>query len=287
MWRRLLTVAAMLALLAMSGCINYTEETVLQSNGSGRMKIQYSIEESMFAMMEQGEDQVENPFEFDKEKVKAQFDSKNITVKKIDVFSEQGKRNVVIELAFKDINKLSEAKFFMDRQISFKKDKKGNLVYKMVVAGTADEPEEAENDTAAMMQAMFAGYTFKFTTKMPAKVLEANGKINKNTVIWETPLPTAMKGMTMEAKIKAGPDPVVIIGILLAVLVLAVVFFALSARKPKAPASGEPVAAKEQRAPEVVEEQVKPEVVEEQLVPEEEAPVETLEEDEEPGEPLA
>lgn len=191
--------------LLIASCIEYEENIKLNADGSGTMSIAYSMDESLVNMMG-ASDTSDNPFKFDKEEVKKELQSDNVTVDSVTDFTKDGKKGIHVHLSFKDINKIPQQGMFKDRKFQLSEEN-GILVYHTTLVGkngkdTTASEENSSNDE--MANAMFGNYKFKFSVEMPGDVKEVSkdGKIKGKIAKWEVPF-TALnkKDIEMYAKI--------------------------------------------------------------------------------------
>jgi hypothetical protein len=236
---RYLNIGLIALVLVIAGCIEYEEKVTLRHDGSGTMIVHYTISESMLNMGKEGD----VPLTFDKEEIEKELESENVKIEKIESYTDEGKRHIVTELSFKDINKLPDKWVFKDRQMSFAQEG-GFFTFRSIF--TMGEKEEKEEQSKEMDElggqfadALLAEYSFKFSVQMPAEIVEArpDGKIEGNTVMWEFPLSTFSKEkrivMTAKSKVPAASPVIWIVLVILAIVIAVVVFFVLK-RKPKA-----------------------------------------------------
>src|SRR5215216_6020925 len=103
--------------LYLAGCVNYDQKTTLKDDGSGSMKVHYWSSMKNFSM-----GTTLGKFEFDEAKAKDKYKSGNsdVTGIKVEEKLDDSTKHVHIDLTFKDINKLSDAKGFDGVKISWK-----------------------------------------------------------------------------------------------------------------------------------------------------------------------
>jgi len=173
----IIRLSVLVLAIVFAGCLNYEEKIILHEDGSGKIIIHYSIGEKFTELAQQqaAEEGEENPFKdlFSIEAIKKQFSgSKDITVENIEVYKQTGRYHARVELSFKDINNLSQEWLLLaNRLITFRK--------------------EGDEELEEMMQMAVEGWTVRYIVEFPSsKILYVNaeGRIEKNTVTWEFPL---------------------------------------------------------------------------------------------------
>src|SRR5262245_50735590 len=99
------------------GCVNYDQKTTLKDDGSGSMKIHYWSAMSNFSM-----GTTLGKFDFDEAKAKEKYKSAttDVTSIKVEDKLDDSTKHVYIDLTFKDINKISDAKGFEGVKVSWK-----------------------------------------------------------------------------------------------------------------------------------------------------------------------
>lgn len=130
--------------LLIASCIEYEENIKLNADGSGTMSISYSMDESLVNMMG-ASDTSDNPFKFDKEKVKKELQSDNVTVDSVTDFTKDGKKGIRVHLSFKDINKIPQQGMFKNRTFRLSEEN-GMLVYHTTLIGKNDKDTTASEE---------------------------------------------------------------------------------------------------------------------------------------------
>lgn len=212
-----LSVILFMAMLYLSGCVNYDQKTTLNSDGSGSMKIHYWSKMSNFSM-----GTTLGKFDFDEAKAKDNYKSANIDVKSVEVKDklDDSTKHVNIELSFKDINKLSDAKGFSEVRASWKEGKDGmELKYLLM------------KDTSAANQS--SDYTVTYTFTLPDEIISTNAtKKEEKTCTWEYKLPDLAKDVEMTANVKKAKGKTCgIFGMFLAFGIIGLAYFSQRTRK--------------------------------------------------------
>lgn len=173
----------------LSGCVNYDQKTALKADGSGSMKIHYWSKMSNFSMGTSL-----GKFDFEEAKAKENFTSSNTTVKTIKVEDklDDSTKHVNLELDFKDINKLPDAKGFGGVKSSWKESPDGmELKYTLL------------KDTSAANNMGASDYTVTYTFEMPSEVVSTNAtKKEGQTLTWDYKVSDLGKDIEMTANVK-------------------------------------------------------------------------------------
>jgi hypothetical protein len=184
-----LSFFAFFAMLYFSGCVNYDQKTTLNADGSGSMKIHYWSKMSNFSM-----GTALGKFEFDEAKAKENYTSSNTEIKNIKVEDklDDSTKHVNIELTFKDINKLSDAKGFSGVKPSWKESTDGmELKYILL------------KDTSAAKNMGASEYTVTYTFDMPAEIVSTNASTKDGkTLKWEYKVSDLGKDIELTANVK-------------------------------------------------------------------------------------
>lgn len=218
MLRALCSFTCLMLLLA-AGCINYDQQMELNSNGSGKMVMHYSMASQLVSMMQmggsktgEGESENEMPFKTKEEEVKADLAASGVKVEKFETKTEGDQQHFYVHLSFDNVTNLNKTKTFKDMQITWKEDG-GVTTFSQVLKGKKKAAGGTEGDEQMgkqMAQAMFGNAAFKYNVKFPAKVLPApdtNGTISEDgtSVSWSFPLIEMESGdKVMTAKFKSG-----------------------------------------------------------------------------------
>jgi hypothetical protein len=216
MLRALCSFTCLMLLLA-AGCINYDQQMELNSNGSGKMVMHYSMASQLVSMMEMGgssggEGENEMPFKLKEEEVKKDLTAPGVKVEKFETKTEGDQQHFYVHLTFDKVTSLNNTKTFKDMQITWKEDG-GVTTFSQVLKGKKKTEGATQGDDQMgkqMAQAMFGNAAFKYNVKFPAKVLpppDTNGTISEDgqSVSWSFPLVEMESGdKVMTAKFKSG-----------------------------------------------------------------------------------
>jgi len=119
--------------LIISGCIEYDEDLVFNEDGSGTVKVKYSVSEQLAAMMGMSEqnDKEKGEMPLEKDKVEALFkDNECFELSDLKVEVSEGRRIVSFNLKFKDYKELEKTEFFAWKEgFTFKKNEDGTFLY--------------------------------------------------------------------------------------------------------------------------------------------------------------
>ncbi len=178
-----------LAAFLISGCVNYDQNTTLNTDGSGSMKIHYWTKMSNFSM-----GNTLGKFDFDEAKAKSNYSSANTDVKSVKMEDklDDSTKHVYVELTFKDINKLTDAKGFSEVKPSWKEGKDGmELKYILL------------KDTSASKNMGASDYTITYTFEMPGEIISTNAtKKDGKTLTWDYKVSDLSKDIELTAVVK-------------------------------------------------------------------------------------
>ena len=185
-----LFVLALIISVILSGCVNYDQKATINSDGSGTMKIHYWAESTNISSGELG------GFGFTEDKARNNFTSSNTQVGDVKVEDKKEtdttkSTHVYLDVKFKDINKLSEAKGFAKIKASWEKGKEGMDFKYTLLKDTAN--------SGMGMDKYKLTYEFEF----PNEVITTNGKMNGKKVSWEKSLTDLKDDVDMTATIKS------------------------------------------------------------------------------------
>ncbi|MCC7159721.1 MAG: hypothetical protein IT281_09300 [Ignavibacteria bacterium] len=183
-----LTVFIFAASLYLVGCVNYDQKTTIKEDGSGSMKIHYWSGMKNFSM-----GTTLGKFEFDESKAKDKYKSGNTDVTSIKVEDnlDDSTKHVRIELTFKDINKLSDAKGFESAKATWKEVSDGmELKYTLL------------KDTSAASQMSATDYKVTYEFTMPSEIVSTNGTKDGETVKYNYTLADLGKDLEMTTVVK-------------------------------------------------------------------------------------
>lgn len=174
----------------LAGCVNLDQKTTLNSDGSGSMKIKYWTKSSNVS----GEELA--GFGFTDAKVKANYTSSSTEPSNIKI--EKNTTNdslitVTLDLKFKDLNKLSDAKAFAKIKSSWQKGKDG-MDFKYTLL----------QDTSNAKQMGMSDYKLVYEFEFPGEVTATNGKKDGKKVSWNKTVADLKEDIDMTATVKEG-----------------------------------------------------------------------------------
>ncbi|MDD4351441.1 MAG: LPXTG cell wall anchor domain-containing protein [Candidatus Gracilibacteria bacterium] len=202
--------------LMLTGCINYAEEISLNPDGSGTWVIDYSISEEM---MDATEGMAED--NFDTAEIEKSFEGKELKLNKVDTFSKDGFRHVVMETSFTDISQLVE--MMEGRELKFTANEDGTYTFYAMMPGGGGMMEDDS----------MKEFTWTTVVNLPGEVAESTGTVKGRTVTWEIPL-TEVSGTEMSATvIPSAMGGSMMLWYILGgvVIVLAALFFTMKKKK--------------------------------------------------------
>jgi hypothetical protein len=195
----------------LAGCVNYDQKTTLKEDGSGSMKVHYWSGMKNFSM-----GTTLGKFDFDESKAKTKYTSGNTEVKSIKVEDklDDSTKHVYIELDFKDINKLSDAKGFDGVKPSWKEVSDGmELKYTLL------------KDTSAAKQMGASDYTITYEFTMPSEIVSTNGTKDGQSVKYSYTLNDLDKDIEMTTVVKkSGGKLCGILGMAMAAMLVGIAY---------------------------------------------------------------
>lgn len=200
------------------GCVNYDQKTTLKEDGSGSMKIHYWSSMKNFSM-----GTTLGKFEFDESKAKDKYKSSNSEVSSINIEDklDDSTKHVKIELTFKDINKLSDAKGFESAKVTWKEHADGmELKYTLL----------QDTSAASTMSASDYKVTYEFT--MPSEIVSTNGSKDGQTVKYSYTLADLGKDIEMTTVVKkTGGKLCGIIGMVMGTMLIGFAYYSQKRKK--------------------------------------------------------
>jgi hypothetical protein len=213
-----LAVAVFAFSLYLAGCVNYDQKTTLKEDGSGSMKVHYWSSMKNFSM-----GTTLGKFEFDEPKAKDKYKSGNsdVTSIKVEEKLDDSTKHVYIELTYKDINKLADAKGFEGVKVSWKDVTDGKELKYTLLA-----------DTSAAKQMSASDYKVTYEFEMPSEIISTNGTKEGQTVKYSYTLSDLGKDIDMTTVVKkSGGKMCGFIGMAMSTLLIGFAFFAQRRRK--------------------------------------------------------
>ncbi|RPI17503.1 MAG: hypothetical protein EHM58_08935 [Ignavibacteriae bacterium] len=178
------------------GCVSYEQTTTLNEDGSGSMSIHYW---STINNIVKGGGDSFFAYYFDENKAKEEFTSSNTQVNsvKIEEKLEDSTKHVRIELTFKDINKLFEARGFKSSQPTWKESSDGMELRYIL------KRDSVAHSRIVLNEVYYKDYYVTYTFNMPNDIVSTNAsKKEGNTLTWEFKLTNFNKDIEMIANVK-------------------------------------------------------------------------------------
>jgi hypothetical protein len=176
--------------LYLAGCVNLDQKTTVNSDGSGSMKIKYWTKSSNVSGDELA------GFGFTEAKVKSNYTSSSTEPSNIKIEKNTTTDSLItvnLEVKFKDLNKLSDAKAFAKIKSSWVKGKDG-MDFKYTLL----------QDTSNAKQMGMSDYKLVYEFEFPGEVTATNGKKDGQKVSWNKTVADLKEDVDMTATVKAG-----------------------------------------------------------------------------------
>jgi len=193
--KNLIWIFSLVAIIALTGCIKMEQDITLNKDGSGNVKFVYGMSEQTLKQMEamkqmsqseEGEDaDDDNPFEFDEEEVKKEFEAmkeQGITLNSVKTTKEGGWQYMNIDFDFKDVTKLEDTSVF--ENVTIIKNADGNYV----VSSKMDSDDMGGDEGAEQMKAMLpmlSGMRIAIKINTPNAIISTTAPIkSKDSAEW-------------------------------------------------------------------------------------------------------
>ena len=189
-----------------SGCVNLDQKTVLKDDGSGTMKVKYWTKSKNVSGDELA------GFGFTEAKAKANYSSSNTEVSDIVIKKNETNDSLIevsLNVKFKDINKLTDAKAFSKIKASWAEGKEGKEFKYVLLQDTANAKNMGMNE-----------YKLTYEFEFPGEVISTNGKKDGNTVKWENTVADLKKDIEFTATVKSGGKKCGLFGLELPIIIL-------------------------------------------------------------------
>lgn len=229
--RRLLVVLLIVLSFLFTGCFELLEEIWINSDGSGRMRVDFGIPEAMLSMG--GEEGMDDPFADIEQKfqeTKASVE-KNPKVKRIDLTqqSDGTLKHIVLDIEVTDYSELqdlpkllyaeddtaksSQETALEKSELRITKENDGKIIVSRYFGGVRSKESSAPEDTAsdpfAQMGEAMAGAMFgnnHYTVKVYAdNIVSSTGKLSddKKTAEWKIPIGSLIMGTMKQKEFRA------------------------------------------------------------------------------------
>ncbi len=214
--KKIIRFLLLFIIVILSGCLNYTQEVSLNTDGSGTMKIHYWMKIPQSGQLEM----IDQLGIFNKDSINAQFTSPYSALEDVEVYADtlDSTYHAKIELTFVHIDSLRLTKPFSDAQFSLKDGAAGQKIFSQFIAPIA---------TGFGLDGSEFSVTYIYN--FPGEIITHNAPIvEKKNLIWKYNLSELGKGKTISVtyrpfKLKETPLWIYI----LSGLVLSIVIFFL------------------------------------------------------------
>lgn len=209
-----------IAIVFLTGCLDYVQEVTLYTDGSGKMHIDYWMklpdEESRIVANKIGI--------FEPDSIRNEFSSKYTKIENVEVYTDSTDSTThgIVDFTFNRIDSLNKTKAFSDANFSFRKNSSGIVEFSQFIPPLA---------TGFGIDATKYRVVYKYT--FPGSVLNHNANHQDDrTLIWDYSLAEIGGGKTISVtfrpyKLKETPDWIY----MLTGTVLAIVIFFLFRKK--------------------------------------------------------
>ncbi len=201
--------------LFLAGCADYSEETWVNTDGSGKTRMEISIAKDGMAGKT-----------IDKKDIEKELKAiDGIKVKNIEVTTKDNNQLVIIECSFKTLGAFMKLGQTQQGQtgfigkVSFEKQPDGTYKFSRTIGVTTPTQENNKEDKFQfIMKQMMSQFTWTYKVHLPGSILTANVankddlEKSKKTVTWRYNVGTIMtSGQTMEAAVKKTTNMFVVI----------------------------------------------------------------------------
>jgi len=193
--KKLIWVLTLVSMIALTGCIKMEQDITLNKNGSGNVKFVYGMSDQTLKQMEAmkqmsqsedgAEDEDDNPFEFNEDEVKKEFEAmkdQGITLNSVKTTKKDGWQYMNIDFDFKDVTKLDDTPVF--ENVTIIKNAEGNYV----VSSKMDSDDMGGDAGAEQMKAMLpmlSGMRIAIKINTPNAIISTTAPIkSKDSAEW-------------------------------------------------------------------------------------------------------
>ncbi len=209
--KRYLRYICLIGLVFVAGCINVSEDIVLNLDGSGRLHLVYAIPEALMkdqqglhnAMTQTG-----IVFPLSKKDFGSQFAGlEGVSVGNVKTYTDNGYYKIDGRVKFRDINalKMSNIRFVLKKSGADRE-----LMISLINSMNEKQPSgqgKARSGTGINYESILKGsltnYGIKIEVSFPTKVLSANGKIRGRDVKWDVPMNVFLNSKAKEMALDA------------------------------------------------------------------------------------
>ena len=191
-----------LIMILSAGCFDMDDKMTINKDGSGTMKIKYSIA----AQLADGQTEGIPPAMFNKDSLKMDFESAaGVKVKEAKSYVENDKKYMEIIVEFDSFDSFAQSNMsgggFVG-QMSLSNDREGNIIFEREVCTDICDEQKEEVPNAEGMAKMLGAFTWSYEVKFPSKIINANTNIDEknNSAKWTFSMGSiALKNQLMTA----------------------------------------------------------------------------------------
>ncbi len=177
--------AIIFAALLLSGCVTYDQELYIGKNGSGIVKVHYSlINVDTGSEMGSEVDVIPASFSTNEAEIREMYKGDGIELKDIKIESDETITNVYLLIKFDNVLDLNDHGVWDENQVIGTRIEDGKLVYIQDISNPDARTLSSEE------KSLYDSYIFSYSLQLPNKVIETNGLRSKDgrTIYWEYPL---------------------------------------------------------------------------------------------------
>lgn len=198
------TSAIFIAALLLSGCVTYDQDLYIGEDGSGVVKVHYSLlnldtDEDMGTEV----DVIPASFSTDKNEIREMYRGGGIELKDAKIESDETTTNVYLLIAFDNVLDLNGHGVWDKNQVIGTRIEDGKLVFIQDISNPDARTLSSEE------KQLYDSYFFSYSLHLPSEVIETNGlpSKDKRIVYWEYPLSAieANPHLQMHASCEAPP----------------------------------------------------------------------------------
>lgn len=180
--RQITCAAALSLLLALTGCIDYSEQIILDKNGGGTVSLSYTITSDFVPGFGQPDSDI---LKTENEDFRNSFESDGIEITHSLVIDKDESREYSTDLAFDSDTALNSTEFY-EGFSAFEIKSGKTLEYTRTISPREESDKKADDETKEKLAAIFEDNRFTFSVRMPAPVTVSNGTVKDNghTVEW-------------------------------------------------------------------------------------------------------
>jgi hypothetical protein len=182
-----------ISVFLLAGCLSVKSAITLTENGSGKLRLTYTVSKMMANVGKSDEDSRFIPLPVNRE----DFESKVNAVKGLSLTSyKQGEdtENIIVEaeVAFDQVEKLSVLYGrSLGEGLSLKNEGGKRVFSQFIYEGLSGEPDP---ESLSLIETMFKGYELSFSLVAPSRILSSNlGSVQNNVVTYTISILDLMK----------------------------------------------------------------------------------------------